>query len=356
MRRLWAERTPAFSWGGGAVSLAATAASFLVAFVAMTTVRATFRVPATSQVQRASIVFLEPPRTPTPPQPRQVLRNRRPVVDASPTPERVEAPSASADTRTPIDTAPRDSAKASPARVIALPLIPIVPLRPLAEGASDSGGRGGRSSLGPAGVIAHESSISAAARDSIASSVMLGIPKLARERKATPDEVDRLRRQRDPGLAATGRAARLPGEAVYAPTMGGNVSVAVPILSFSVGRSHRDRARDSAIHADNMARLRRLQDLAIWRRDSIRLDSLRRDSLARAGRSPTNPQRLKTPLNSRRTSPHGSQFLLGTHAKRARWNAGPVSGPVWIQGVTVIEPLPELPKKMLSPGNSARRV
>jgi hypothetical protein len=115
--------------------------------------------------------------------------------------------------------------------------------------------------------------------------VMAKIPKLAAERKPTPDEIDRLRRQRDPGLDPRGRAARLPGEPDYAPTMGGNVSVAIPVLSFSVGR-RRNRVKDSTIHADNVARLHRLEDLAIWRRDSIRADSLRRDSLARKGRAP----------------------------------------------------------------------
>jgi hypothetical protein len=287
MRRLWTERTRTTSWGGGAVSLVATATSFVAAFLAMTTVRTTFPGPVRTEVPEASIVFLEPPRPQIPPRAEAVVVKRSEIVNERTIPEPTSVPSTPGSPPGSIDNLKRDTSTASPAPVVTLPLIPILPLRALPTDTSDTAGRGARTGRATAGVTAHESSISAAARDSIATALMFIIPKLARERKATPDEVDRLRRQRDPGLDATGRAARLPGEPVFAPTMGGNVAVAIPILSFSVGRRP-DRAKDSAIHADNMARLRRLQDLAIWRRDSIRADSLRRDSLARAGRSPKN--------------------------------------------------------------------
>ena len=117
---------------------------------------------------------------------------------------------------------------------------------------------------------------------------MMQVPKLAQSRKATAEEMDALRRQREPGLDPRGRAARLPGEPVYAPTMGGNVAVAIPVISFALPDG-RNRTRDSAVHSDNMARLRRLQDLALWRRDSIRADSLRRDSVARRERITQRP-------------------------------------------------------------------
>ena len=50
---------------------------------------------------------------------------------------------------------------------------------------------------------------------------------------------------------------------------------------FSKGPSAAQRRKNEAIEADYQARLRRLQDRILLRRDSIRADSLRRDSLAK---------------------------------------------------------------------------
>ena len=137
-----------------------------------------------------------------------------------------------------------------------------------------------RAATSPSGVNAHPDALSAAARDSIATAVMESVPRLARMREQTADEKEQLRRQQEPGLSKEGRAARLPGALVCAPTMGGNYTCARTMLSFAL--PGRDRAKDIAVDAANRESLRRLQDRIALRRDSIRADSVRRDSMARA--------------------------------------------------------------------------
>jgi hypothetical protein len=60
-----------------------------------------------------------------------------------------------------------------------------------------------------------------------------------------------------------------------------SAGVSIPFPLFSSGPSAAERKRNAVIDADNQARLRRLQDVVIAQRDSVRTDSLRRDSLAR---------------------------------------------------------------------------
>jgi hypothetical protein len=272
------------------VALAATIVLFAAAFVAMTTVRGPAAEPALPYAAPATIVVLRPTRPPPdqpPPRPRVVPQDplaptvALPVVLPNPrsgdppSQPRVESP----------DTSRVDP---RPPRTTGIPLIPTVPLHDYRPFSRDSAKRAGAGGRGPAGVTAHAGNISAAQRDSLMGAVMMEVPKLAASRKATLDETDALRRQREPGLDPRGRAARLPGQPVYAPTMGGNAQVAIAGMSIALPDG-RNRARDAAVHAENMARLRRLQDFALWRRDSIRADSLRRDSIARSASGAARP-------------------------------------------------------------------
>ena len=106
---------------------------------------------------------------------------------------------------------------------------------------------------------------------------MSGVPFVAAERKANSAEREQLRQQREPGLSPTARAARLPGEPVYAPLMNGGYAVAVTGFSGPLSPKDWERIRrNDSIHTDYQMRLQRLADRAKLRADSIRADSLSR--------------------------------------------------------------------------------
>ena len=105
-------------------------------------------------------------------------------------------------------------------------------------------------------------------------------------RPLTPQELAAVRAQREPGLDPHGRAARLPGEPVYAPLMNGGYAVGVPLISIPVfGKSRAQRKADSIIDADYQARLGRLQERLAQKRLVAQADSARRDSLLRVARA-----------------------------------------------------------------------
>jgi hypothetical protein len=126
-----------------------------------------------------------------------------------------------------------------------------------------------------------------AQRDSIRKALIAGISAEEWHRPLTPTELADVRARREPGLSPTGRAARLPGEPVFAPLMNGSSAVAVPLVSIPVfGKSRAQRKADSIIDADYQARLKRLQERLAQQRALAKADSLRRDSLVRVGRRP----------------------------------------------------------------------
>lgn len=140
----------------------------------------------------------------------------------------------------------------------------------------------------PAGVTAASRNLTVAQKDSIAKAMIAGVSAEEWHKPLTPTELADVRARREPGLAPTGRAARLPGEPVYAPLMNGGYAVAVPLVSIPLpfGKSRAQRKADSIIDADYQARLARLQERLTKKREIAKADSLRRDSLVRVGRRP----------------------------------------------------------------------
>jgi hypothetical protein len=136
------------------------------------------------------------------------------------------------------------------------------------------------------------SDLSPAARDSLAASVLKRVSPEEWKKPLTPQELADVRARREPGLAPNARAARLPGEKVYAPLMSGGYAVGIPIVGISVmGKTAAERRRDSVLVAEYRARLDRLQEVLRQRRlvahaDSLLRDSLARDSLRRLARRP----------------------------------------------------------------------
>lgn len=279
--RSWWERTGSPSWTGGAVALATTAALFIAAIVAMTTVRTagfensrrrdqtavvrlTFPTPPAKPVPRARRV--EPPAKPTVPPP-PIMPAIPPIVTPEP---RAHGPPAR---REPVIDTSAAATTATPQNTSSL--------RPPAPRGPGGGAGAAGAGMAPAGVTTHTGVLSSAARDSIAARKLAGIPAGAWTRPLSKEELAEVRAQREPGLSPTARAARLPGEPVYAPLMNGGYTVAITAKSFSL---RRDRTKEIAIDNDNQLRLRRLQDRLLLRQDSIRADSLRRDSIARNSR------------------------------------------------------------------------
>jgi hypothetical protein len=238
---------------------------FAAAFTAMRTVRFTSAVFPEPERAVTTIVRLDPPSEAAP---------VRPVEPVTPPPTiSRSAPSAApTDVRAPATTpttiqappvlveVPKDTGAAKPAADAAAPsLRQLVPMREIpvfirgAPGASNGG-----APRAPAGVTSPLEDLSPAARDSMA--------------------------VRKPGLPRFGRAARMPGTLSSIPLANGGYLLSMTAISLGGGKI--DRSKEHAIDADNQMRLRRLQDRAIWRRDSVRADSLRRDSLSTARTRP----------------------------------------------------------------------
>jgi hypothetical protein len=132
--------------------------------------------------------------------------------------------------------------------------------------------------MAPAGVTIHSRTISTTTRDSIATEKLAAVSVIAARTPQTAVAKEELRRQMEPGLPAYSRAARLPGYAASVPLMNGGYSIAITAVSTA---GHLDRTVRDALDADYQGRLRRLQDRALLRRDSITADSSRTDSLPR---------------------------------------------------------------------------
>jgi hypothetical protein len=246
---------------------------FVVAFVAMTTMRS---LRFSAQRQRDSLT----------------------VIHLAPVAPKVEPPRARPRTPTPSPSTPRppDRPERSPDSAAATPTAR-QPTAPAPPTRGDSGGRGapsnagsrGRSDspFGTAGVVAPRAPLTPAARESLEARIARGWMGPEWHAPLTAQELADVRQRREPGLAPTARAARLPGEPVYVPLMSGGYAVAVTGISIPLGRSDaKKRKVEAALDSEYGARLARLQMRARQRRDSVVADSLRRDSLRRVAKKP----------------------------------------------------------------------
>jgi hypothetical protein len=121
--------------------------------------------------------------------------------------------------------------------------------------------------------------LSAAEQDSVYD-VMMRAMMAEVKRPLTKEEREAMRDRIEPGRAQRNSRAGSDGKVV--PLMNGGYSVAVPVLSLSIGgKSAAERKREAAIDSVNRTILFRLQERARLLRDSVRTDSLRRDSLAK---------------------------------------------------------------------------
>jgi hypothetical protein len=128
--------------------------------------------------------------------------------------------------------------------------------------------------------------MSQATKDSIREAMLKRIDPSVWHKPLTPSELAEVRAQREPGLDPHARAARLPGEPVYAPLMSGGYAVGTPVVSVPLpfGKSRAQRKADSIIDAEYQQRLKGFQKMIEERRAIAHADSLRRDSLLRVGR------------------------------------------------------------------------
>jgi len=282
----WGRRPGTAPLSTTTVALAGTVALFTAAFAAMTTVR---RPPGpTIAPEKPTVVRLTPPppqtdvrpiRRPQPaPAPTAVPNQLPQPVTTAPPPPTVVNPT----TPPTQDTAAARGA-APPAVAPSITILP--PFREVPTFPSSADGAGPVGVAAPSAVTRRNTPLTPAQKDSIIAATVALVPYEALKRAIRVQQCAEVDRQPAPGLASRGRAARLPGEPVFAPTMGGNVAVGITMFTIAVG-PQRDRKRDAAIDTDNQFRLRRLQDRLMLRRDSMRADSLRRDSLARAARTP----------------------------------------------------------------------
>lgn len=296
--RIFGQPTPENRGSSFAVSVAITAALFALAFGAMRSLpdlslgRRSTEKPVAIQLPQLAL-----PTPPTKPVQRTTARARpaaptaEPATVAVPTAPPITAPIT---TPTAIPGASRDSS--------------VTGLRKTAaDAALNSSLRAGTAGIGTAAAPAWTKSAehvgnTPVERDSILRARMVQIPAEMITHPPTGKEKAELQASQ---LAAAMLQARttstgnsrdlvhLQGKgkdgvgAVSAPGM-----ASIPFTLFSSGPTAEQRKKNEAIDADYQARLRRLGDSVLSKRDrrladSLRLDSLRRDSLARRPRTPS---------------------------------------------------------------------
>jgi hypothetical protein len=136
-------------------------------------------------------------------------------------------------------------------------------------------------------VTAPKVELTPAQQDSLAKRMLMGVSWEEWHKPLNPDEVRDVRARREPGLAPNARAARLPGEPVYAPLMSGGYAVGYTGISIPLGPSReKERKQAASIDSEYQARLARLQERVKQQRAIARTDSTLRDSLRRLARRP----------------------------------------------------------------------
>lgn len=192
---------------------------FAVAFVAMRTVRSARLDDARLNREPTPIVRLIPPVAET-----KVVSRPRPFL---PRPVDLATPARPA---SPPDTLSIRAAKPVSPTGPPLTQMPARDIPTFQPGAGDSARRVG-APMSPSGVTGYSNATSTAVRDSIATEKMTTVPSEMLKHRETPDERQKLNRQREPGLAPHARAARMPGEPVYAPLMSGGYTVGYGALA-----------------------------------------------------------------------------------------------------------------------------
>lgn len=284
--RSWPHERGASSWSSGLIATVVTLGVFVTAFIAMATVRG-LRLTEPHSRDAVAVVHLTPPNErfepPKPPTPARVRTPARPMPHVAP-----PVPPSKASTDSVTGVPPGAPTGAPP--VVSPTTAPVTV--PTTGAGRDSGGGArspGASILGaPYAPIERRIPLTPAQRDSFQKGMLARISAEEWHRPLTPTELADLRARREPGLDPHGRAARLPGEPVYAPLMNGGYAVAAPLVSVPLpfGKSRAQRKADSIITADGLARLARLQDRVKHQREIAKADSLRRDSLIRVSRRP----------------------------------------------------------------------
>ncbi len=287
--RLWPHERESSSWSSRGLATVITVVAFVGALIAMRTVRS-LRFTESRAHDAVAIVRLSPPNerieTPKPPTPTRVRAPTRPTPRVVPQ----VVPPGKATTDSVTGAPPGTPTGASPisSPVISPVAAPTSGVARDSSGGASSGGAMRGAPYAPAGVTAASRNLTAAQKDSIAKALIFGISAEEWHKPLTPQELADVRARREPGLDPHGRAARLPGEPVYAPLMNGGYAVAMPLVSIPLpfGKSRAQRKADSIIDADYQARLARLQQRLAQQRVVAKADSARRDSLLRVGRRP----------------------------------------------------------------------
>lgn len=283
-RWLDAGHEPAARWRDFGVSMTMTAALFAAALAAMTSLRIMGVSPTMSSVERVTLVpitFPPPAPVPRPPPtrrveaPRTIPRTLPPATNSVPAAVDVASPTVAAIPHAPaLSSPPRvdSTAKPVPANASRIPLS-IVPPTPVPYNPRTTGLG---APIATAGVTMMHAPMTGQVRDSTLAAFMAEVPARA---AALPGKTDNGRV----------RAITIPRhDGSNSPSI--CICVNLPLPIFEAGPSAAQRKRDAIIAADNLERLRRMQDRALQKRDSIRLDSLRRDSVARSATRPPTPQ------------------------------------------------------------------
>ncbi len=265
---LWADRRESPRWQSRGVALLITATLFTAAFASMTRLGRPLDDSRFVDAYPRIVFFPPTPRVEAPP--KRIERPRPVVSPRVNTPAQAREQPLVAPVPSTILTSPPPDVRRDSSAVGRVPgdeiLTRPVPTRdaPLpAPAAPSTAARG--APLAPAGVTIGSAPLTAAQRDSIVKN-RIAIA-LAGERNGAHGGGG--------GIGSTN--GQQPG------TLSAGVSIPFPL--FSSGPSAAERKRNAVIDADNQLRLRRMQDRALARTDSIRADSLRRDSLALARRA-----------------------------------------------------------------------
>jgi hypothetical protein len=303
-------RRPESTWPSIVVSIAATAALFATAFVAMQTVGRWSGI-ASKPLEPPIVVRLTPPPPPIE-RPRRAPPTTRPTPTQQPPssvvpttiapPDVVSPPTTAAPPNVaPVNVPPpaRDTALGALNRASDIPRGPM----PVGRTGPDNamGIRGGAPNAQAGVTIGSRSANTQALRDARASAVMKTIPQTAAERAPTGRELAELENSKHTALETYRRTTTAGSREVHvmqgegmggegavggSPAVhGGGMTVgggfSLPL--FSSGPSKAQRKKNEAIDAEYQLGLRRLEDRLLLKRDSIRilarLDSIRRDSL-----------------------------------------------------------------------------
>jgi hypothetical protein len=218
------------------------------------------------------IQFTPPASVPVPPTPRAARRTTPKASATTPpvaVPTTIAAPDPAIAVTPAVPAAPaRDSGATAPAidatarpSILGLITTRVVPSYP------DAAPRRAGAAISRAGVTSPSGTLTVVGRDSIMTEKMKGVVAEALSRPMTKEEKAEVAANSEPGRALPG--TRAAGDA---PLMNGGANVRIPLGSFTLPLFTR---KPSPVETREQRELRlRLQDRAIFLRDSLRKDSL----------------------------------------------------------------------------------